>query len=119
MPSTGVRHPDSRRPRRRCSDLNGGKGAALNLTWPTQPEPTGGAGEILPHCMTAAQAAAMYSDLPERPERHADHSDVHVRDAVLRCLLHLVPGLQRRDQLVAERVQPEHERPLHLRQRLD
>jgi glucose dehydrogenase len=35
-------------------DLNGGKGAALNNTWPTQPEPTGGAGQLIPHCPTAA-----------------------------------------------------------------
>src|SRR5207248_326345 len=34
-------------------DLNGGKGAALNNTWPTQPEPTGAAGQLIPHCPTA------------------------------------------------------------------
>jgi glucose dehydrogenase len=33
-------------------DLNGGKGAALNNTWPTQPIPSGGAGQITPHCLT-------------------------------------------------------------------
>lgn len=33
-------------------DLNNGKGAALNLTWPTQPEPQGGAGQIVPMCYT-------------------------------------------------------------------
>jgi glucose dehydrogenase len=38
-------------------DLNGGKGAALNNTWPTQPIPTGGAASLLTHCMTAEQAA--------------------------------------------------------------
>ena len=106
-------------PETKVLDLNGGKGAALNLTWPTQPEPTGGAGQILPHCMTATQAAAMYPTFPNCAERHPDHSDVHVRNAVQRRLLHVVPGLQRRDQLVAERLQPVDERPLHLRQRLD
>jgi quinohemoprotein ethanol dehydrogenase len=34
-------------------DLNGGKGAALNNTWPTQPEPQGAAGQLVPHCLTA------------------------------------------------------------------
>jgi quinohemoprotein ethanol dehydrogenase len=31
-------------------NLNGGKGALLNKTWPTQPEPQGGAGQIVPTC---------------------------------------------------------------------
>jgi quinohemoprotein ethanol dehydrogenase len=35
-------------------NLNGGKGAALNNTWPTQPEPQGGAGQIVPMCMDDA-----------------------------------------------------------------
>jgi quinohemoprotein ethanol dehydrogenase len=35
-------------------DLNSGKGAALDLTWPTQPEPQGGSGEIVRTCYTPA-----------------------------------------------------------------
>ena len=32
-----------------------GEGAILNQTWPTQPIPSGGEAQILPHCPTAAQ----------------------------------------------------------------
>src|SRR6185437_1090233 len=38
-------------------NLNNGQGLALNTAWPTQPEPSGGAGEMMPHCMTNAEAA--------------------------------------------------------------
>jgi hypothetical protein len=54
-------------PEVKVQDLNDGKGAALNNTWPTQPEPTGGAGEILPHCLTAADAAAIIPGFPNAP----------------------------------------------------
>jgi glucose dehydrogenase len=54
-------------PETKVLDLNQGKGAALNLTWPTQPEPTGGAGQILPHCMTAAEAQTLYPGFPNAP----------------------------------------------------
>ncbi len=54
-------------PEVKVPDLNNGLGAALNLTWPTQPEPTGGAGQILPHCMTATEAAALYPTFPTAP----------------------------------------------------
>jgi len=45
-------------------NLNGGLGAALNNTWPTQPEPSGGAGEITVKCPTAAQAAYAIPSYP-------------------------------------------------------
>jgi quinohemoprotein ethanol dehydrogenase len=48
-------------------DLNGGKGAALNNNWPTQPEPTGGAGQLVIHCPTAAQVAAVAPSFPIAP----------------------------------------------------
>jgi outer membrane protein assembly factor BamB len=48
-------------------NLNDGKGAALNLAWPTQPEPQGGAGQILPHCLTTADAAAILPGFPTNP----------------------------------------------------
>jgi alcohol dehydrogenase (cytochrome c) len=54
-------------PETAVQDLNDGKGAALNLAWPTQPEPQGGAGQILPHCMTAADAAAILPGFPTNP----------------------------------------------------
>jgi quinohemoprotein ethanol dehydrogenase len=41
-------------------NLNGGKGAALNNNWPTQPEPQGGAGQIMPLCMTAELAVKQF-----------------------------------------------------------
>jgi quinohemoprotein ethanol dehydrogenase len=54
-------------PEVKVQDLNDGKGAALNSTWPTQPEPSGGAGEILPHCLTASDAAAIIPGFPNAP----------------------------------------------------
>jgi len=36
-------------------NLDAGVGAKLNQTWPTQPIPTGGSAQILPHCPTVAQ----------------------------------------------------------------
>jgi quinohemoprotein ethanol dehydrogenase len=48
-------------------NLNGGKGQALNFTWPTQPEPTGGESQILIHCPTAAQAQAAIAGYPTAP----------------------------------------------------
>jgi len=50
----------------RCTGC-GGKGATLNNTWPTQPEPTGGAAQILIHCPTAAQAAVAIPGFPVAP----------------------------------------------------
>jgi hypothetical protein len=40
-----------------------GKGIALNTLWPTQPEPTGGAGQIVPTCYTDAQVQQYYGTL--------------------------------------------------------
>jgi glucose dehydrogenase len=45
-------------------NLDNGAGQALNTTWPTQPEPTGGAAQIVPHCPTAAQASSMLPGYP-------------------------------------------------------
>ena len=56
--------PGFKIPETPVQDLNDGKGAALNLTSPTQPEPQGGAGQILSHCVTSADAAAMYPGFP-------------------------------------------------------
>jgi len=55
-------------PEVKVQDLNDGKGAALNNVWPTQPQPTGGAGSILPHCLTAADAAAIIPGFPTAPD---------------------------------------------------
>jgi glucose dehydrogenase len=54
-------------PEVKVPDLNNGKGAALNNTWPTQPEPTGGAAQILPHCPTEAQAKDAFPSYPVAP----------------------------------------------------
>ena len=43
IPEVQVANPDN------------GEGAILNQTWPTQPIPSGGEAQILPHCPTAAQ----------------------------------------------------------------
>jgi len=48
-------------------DLNAGKGASLNNTWPTQPEPQGGAAQILIHCPTQQQAATAIPGFPTAP----------------------------------------------------
>jgi glucose dehydrogenase len=48
-------------------NLDNGAGAALNNTWPTQPEPTGGAAQILPHCPTAAQVSNVLPGYPTPP----------------------------------------------------
>ena len=48
-------------------NVNNGVGQALNNTWPTQPEPAGGAGRILPHCLTAAVAASLIPGFPTAP----------------------------------------------------
>ena len=45
-------------------NLNNGLGAILNSTWPTQPEPSGGAGQITTHCPTAAQAQYAIPSFP-------------------------------------------------------
>jgi glucose dehydrogenase len=49
-------------------DLSGGKGAALDNTWPTQPEPTGGAAQLVIHCPTPEQAAAAIPTFPTAPD---------------------------------------------------
>jgi len=41
-------------PEKPVPNLDGGVGQKLNHTWPTQPTPTGGSAQILPHCPTAA-----------------------------------------------------------------
>jgi alcohol dehydrogenase (cytochrome c) len=60
-------HPIFPIPETPVPDLNGGKGAALNNTWPTQPEPQGGAAQILIHCPTAQQAQAAIPGFPTAP----------------------------------------------------
>jgi|SwirhisoilCB3_FD_contig_31_1437513_length_1975_multi_4_in_0_out_0_1 quinohemoprotein ethanol dehydrogenase len=57
-------HPIFPIPETPVPNLNGGKGAALNNTWPTQPEPTDGAASILIHCPTEAQAQASLPGYP-------------------------------------------------------
>jgi len=65
--NNGAHLPTYPIPETKVPDLNDGKGAALNLTSPTQPEPTGGAGAILPHCLTPADAAAIIPGFPTAP----------------------------------------------------
>ncbi len=48
-------------------DLNGGKGAALNTAWPTQPIPTGGVAQLGIHCPTAAEVATAFPSYPVAP----------------------------------------------------
>src|SRR5262249_47422222 len=48
-------------------DVTNGAGAIQNNAWPTQPEAGGGAGQILPHCMTAAVGAQMIPGYPTAP----------------------------------------------------
>jgi alcohol dehydrogenase (cytochrome c) len=60
-------HPIFPIPETPVPDLNSGKGAALNNTWPTQPEPTGGAAALLIHCPTDAQAQASLPGYPTAP----------------------------------------------------
>jgi glucose dehydrogenase len=48
-------------------NLNDGQGAALDNVWPTQPEPSGGAGQILPHCLTTQDAQAAIPGFPTAP----------------------------------------------------
>jgi glucose dehydrogenase len=55
-------------PETKVPDVNGGKGAALTKTWPTQPIPTGGAAKIVPHCPTAKQAAPNLPGYPTAPD---------------------------------------------------
>ncbi len=59
--------PNFKIPEVAVPDLNSGAGQALNGTWPTQPEPQGGAGAIVPHCTTAEQAAALLPGFPTAP----------------------------------------------------
>ena len=54
-------------PEVKVPDLNNGKGAALNNTWPTQPMPQGGAGDIVPMCYTAELAKLHYPTYPVGP----------------------------------------------------
>jgi glucose dehydrogenase len=60
-------HPIFPIPEVRVPDLSHGRGAALNNTWPTQPEPQGGAAKLLIHCPTAAQARAAIPGFPRAP----------------------------------------------------
>jgi glucose dehydrogenase len=48
-------------------DLNGGKGAALNTAWPTQPIPTGGVAQLGIHCPTAAEVVTVFPSYPVAP----------------------------------------------------
>ena len=60
--------PIWRIPEKKVPDLSNGKGATLNVTSPTQPQPTGAMGKIIPHCMTSAQAALYFgSNFPTAP----------------------------------------------------
>lgn len=61
-------HPIFPIPEVKIKDPSGGPGAALNNTWPTQPEPTGGASQILPHCATAATAGRSLPGFPNGPD---------------------------------------------------
>jgi quinohemoprotein ethanol dehydrogenase len=45
-------------------NLDNGVGQTLNNTWPTQPTPTGGAAQIIPHCPTASQVQSMLPGYP-------------------------------------------------------
>jgi quinohemoprotein ethanol dehydrogenase len=54
-------------PEVKIPDLNGGKGAALNNSWPTQPIPTGGAAQIVNHCPTVEDLKAAYPSYPIAP----------------------------------------------------
>ncbi len=55
-------------------------GAALNSTAATQPEPTGGEGQMIDHCPTAANASSPAPGrLPDRAGRHAGGSLVQLR----------------------------------------
>jgi quinohemoprotein ethanol dehydrogenase len=48
-------------------DLNGGKGAALNNAWPTQPEPQGGVSQFVIQCPTEEEARAAFPTYPVAP----------------------------------------------------
>lgn len=48
-------------------DPDGGVGAALNNTWPTQPEPTGAEADVVPHCPTAAEVKNVLPGFPKAP----------------------------------------------------
>jgi glucose dehydrogenase len=61
-------HPIFPIPEVKIKDPSGGPGQALNNTWPTQPEPTGGAAKILPHCATAATAGPSMPGFPTAPD---------------------------------------------------
>jgi quinohemoprotein ethanol dehydrogenase len=61
-------HPIFPIPEVKIEDPSGGAGQALNNTWPTQPEPTGGAAQILPHCATAATAGPSLPGYPTAPD---------------------------------------------------
>jgi len=62
--ANGALLPTFPQPETPVPDLNGGKGAALNNAWPTQPIPTGGAAQISIHCPTVAEATAVYPSYP-------------------------------------------------------
>jgi quinohemoprotein ethanol dehydrogenase len=55
-------------PETKVPDTSAGKGAALNSTSVTQPIPTGGAANIVPHCPTAAQAGPNLPGYPTAPD---------------------------------------------------
>jgi quinohemoprotein ethanol dehydrogenase len=61
-------HPVFPIPETPVPNLDEGVGQALNGTWPTQPEPTGGAAQILPHCPTAAEAGPTLAGYPNGPD---------------------------------------------------
>jgi glucose dehydrogenase len=48
-------------------NLDNGVGATLNKTWATQPTPTGGEAQILPHCPTPAQVTGVLPGYPKAP----------------------------------------------------
>jgi glucose dehydrogenase len=56
----GGRVPNFGIPEVAIADPTGGKAAALDNTWLTQPEPVGGAGQMIPHCVTAALASQVF-----------------------------------------------------------
>ncbi len=54
-------------PEVKIPDPSGGAATTQFTEWPTQPEPVGGAGSIVPHCVTSAFAAATIPGFPTAP----------------------------------------------------
>lgn len=59
--------PHFKIPEVKVPDLSNGKGIQANNGWPTQPEPEGAAGQITPHCATAADGQLKIPGFPTAP----------------------------------------------------